>query len=132
DVRQVLGETVDTAAEAGLIDIEAGETIAPFALTPYDLPVGVPRGFRTGDENLYLVADHGTLVTPGTLGREYVLGLGGAGRTLVNLTPRDRVDVAADIGTGCGIPALLLARHSRRVIAKIGRASGRQRGGGQA
>lgn len=117
DVRQVLGETVDTAAEAGLIDIEAGETIAPFALTPYDLPVGVPRGFRTGDENLYLVADHGTLVTPGTLGREYVLGLGGAGRTLVNLTPRDQVDVAADIGTGCGIQALLLARHSRRVIA---------------
>src|SRR5699024_9552868 len=42
---------------------------------------------------------------------------GGAGRTLVSLTPRDRVDVAADIGTGCGIQALLLARHSRRVIA---------------
>jgi hypothetical protein len=46
-----------------------------------------------------------------------VLGLGGAGRTLVSLTPRDRVELSADIGTGCGIQALLLARHSRRVIA---------------
>ncbi|WP_366933889.1 class I SAM-dependent methyltransferase [Brevibacterium renqingii] len=117
DVRQVLGETFATAAEAGLIDIEADEAIAPFALTPYDLPVGVPRGLRSGDENLYLVADHGTLVTPDVLAGEYVLGLGGAGRTLVTLIPRDQVGVSADIGTGCGIQALLLARHSRRVIA---------------
>lgn len=116
-VRAVLGEDVDTAAEAGLIEITDDEVSAPFALTPYDLPVGVPRGFRTGDENLYLVADHGTLTTPEALDGEFVLGLGGAGRTLVSITPRDRVELAADIGTGCGIQALLLARHSTRVIA---------------
>ena len=113
----MLGEDVDTAAEAGLIEITDDEVSAPFALTPYDLPVGVPRGFRTGDENLYLVADHGTLTTPEALDGEFVLGLGGAGRTLVSITPRDRVELAADIGTGCGIQALLLARHSTRVIA---------------
>ena len=117
EVRALLGESFDTAAEAGLITVDDDEVIAPFALTPYDLPVGVPRGFRPGDENLYLVADHGTLTTPDVLDGEFVLGLGGAGRTLVSITPRDHVGVAADIGTGCGIQALLLARHSDRVIA---------------
>src|SRR5699024_8465515 len=95
-VRPPPGEPGGTAAEAGTVAIEAGEAIAPCALRPYALPVGVPRGWRSGEESLCLVADHGTLVTPETLGREYVLGRGGAGRTLVNLTPRDQVDVAAD------------------------------------
>lgn len=117
EVRALLGESFDTAAEAGLITVDDDEVTAPFALTPYDLPVGVPRGFRPGDENLYLVADHGTLTTPDVLDDEFVLGLGGAGRTLVSITPREHVGVAADIGTGCGIQALLLARHSGRVIA---------------
>jgi hypothetical protein len=117
EVRALLGESFDTAAEAGLITVDDDEVTAPFALTPYELPVGVPRGFRPGDENLYLVADHGTLTTPDVLDGEFVLGLGGAGRTLVSITPREHVGVAADIGTGCGIQALLLARHSGRVIA---------------
>ncbi|WP_227492809.1 methyltransferase [Brevibacterium sp. CFH 10365] len=117
EIRTLLGESFDTAAEAGLIIATDDEAIAPFALTPYALPVGVPRGFRPGDENLYLVADHGTLTTPDVLDGEFVLGLGGAGRTLVSITPRDHVGVAADIGTGCGIQALLLARHCDRVIA---------------
>ena len=117
EVRALLGESFDTAAEAGLITVDDDEVTAPFALTPYELPVGVPRGFRPGDENLYLVADHGTLTTPDVLDGEFVLGLGGAGRTLVSITPREHVGVAADIGTGCGIQALLLARHSDRVIA---------------
>ncbi|WP_350270711.1 class I SAM-dependent methyltransferase [Brevibacterium sp. CBA3109] len=96
---------------------DPGYVCAPFAITPYDLPVGVPRGFRPGDENLYLVSDHGTLINPDVLDGDFVLGLGGAGRTLVSLTPRDHVTISADIGTGCGIQALLLARHSDRVIA---------------
>jgi hypothetical protein len=116
-IRTVLGESFDTAAEAGLLIVDDDEVSAPFALTPYDLPIGVPRGFRPGDENLYLVADHGTLTTPDVLDGEFVLGLGGAGRTLVSITPREPVETAADIGTGCGIQALLLARHSEKVIA---------------
>ncbi|MDN5634504.1 class I SAM-dependent methyltransferase [Brevibacterium sandarakinum] len=107
------GAETSTRAEVG----DPGCASAPFAITPYDLPVGVPRGFRPGDENLYLVSDHGTLTTPDVLDGDFVLGLGGAGRTLVSLTPRDQVEISADIGTGCGIQALLLARHSDRVIA---------------
>lgn len=111
DTRSNAGATSN--AEVG----DPGNVTAPFAVTPYDLPVGVPRGFRPGDENLYLVSDHGTLINPDVLDGDFVLGLGGAGRTLVSLTPRDHVSISADIGTGCGIQALLLARHSDRVIA---------------
>ncbi|MDN5806279.1 MAG: class I SAM-dependent methyltransferase [Brevibacterium sp.] len=107
--------STDAATPAEVAD--SGWVCAPFAVIPYDLPIGVPRGFRPGDENLYLVSDHGTLINPDVLDGDFVLGLGGAGRTLVSLTPREHVGVSADIGTGCGIQALLLARHSDRVIA---------------
>ena len=124
-IRDALGEEAyDIAVAAGLIvghgcddDTTPDKALAPFALVPFELPVGVPRGFRPGDANLYLVSDHGTLVEPGILGGDFVLGLGGAGRTLVSITPRERVELAADIGIGCGIQALLLARHANRVIA---------------
>lgn len=110
--------TTDNGAGTSNAEVgEPGHVSAPFAVTPYDLPVGVPRGFRPGDENLYLVSDHGTLINPDVLDGDFVLGLGGAGRTLVALTPREHVSISADIGTGCGIQALLLARHSDRVIA---------------
>jgi len=87
------------------------------ALTAHPLPVGVPRGLAPGDDTLLLVADHGTLTRPDALDGDYVLGCGGAGRTLLDLTPRGPVALAADIGTGCGIQAVLLARHADRVIA---------------
>lgn len=120
--REALGpEPFEAALANGLLehlDEHGSDALsAPFAITPYDLPVGVPRGFLPGDENLYLVSDHGTLTEPDVLGGDFVLGLGGAGRTLVSITPRERVGTAVDIGTGCGIQALLLARHSTRVIA---------------
>ena len=87
------------------------------ALTAHPLPLGVPRGPAPGDDTLLLFADHGTLTRPDALDGDYVLGYGGAGRTLLDLTPRGPVELAADIGTGCGIQAVLLARHADRVIA---------------
>lgn len=87
------------------------------AVTCHPLPVGVTRGQRSGDDTLLLVADHGTFTRPDALDGEYVLGHGGAGRTLLDITPRAHVETAADIGTGCGIQAVVLARHADRVIA---------------
>ena len=46
-----------------------------------------------------------------------VPGLGPASRTLAGLTVRERVGLALDLGTGCGIQALLAASHADRVIA---------------
>lgn len=87
------------------------------ALTPYAVPTGVPRGQRPGDETVWLFSDHGTLTQSEPVSDDFVLGLGGAGRTLAEITPRHRVGTALDLGTGCGIQAILLARHADRVVA---------------
>lgn len=68
-------------------------------------------------DGLLIAADWGTLTRDEPLAGDHVLGLGGAGRTLAAVTPRMPVELACDIGTGCGIQALLLAAHSARVIA---------------
>jgi methylase of polypeptide subunit release factors len=105
------------AAGAGHDDAAPQLLRSVLALTCHPLPVGVPRGIVPGDDTLLLVADHGTLTRPDALEGEYVLGHGGAGRTLLDITPRGHVDLAADIGTGCGIQAVLLARHAEKIIA---------------
>lgn len=104
-----------TTAEAAGQDSRMVRSV--LALTCHPLPVGVTRGLRPGDDTLLLVADHGTFTRPDALDGEYVLGHGGAGRTLLDITPRGNVALAADIGTGCGIQAVVLARHADRVIA---------------
>lgn len=92
--------------------------VSSVSIAPYSLPVGVPRlvGRRKPD-TLYLASDFGTLTRPEVLDGDFVLGLGGAGRTLIETTPREAVTTAADIGTGCGIQALALALHADTVIA---------------
>lgn len=51
--------------------------------------------------------------TPG----DFVLGVSPASTTLAQLTIRTPVRSALDLGTGCGIQALHLAGHARRVVA---------------
>jgi methylase of polypeptide subunit release factors len=53
----------------------------------------------------------------GVLTADHVPGVQGASITLADLTVRPRVDAALDVGTGCGIQALIAADHARRVIA---------------
>jgi len=48
---------------------------------------------------------------------DYVMGIGGSSISLANLTVRRPARLTLDLGTGCGIQALLAARHSDRVIA---------------
>ncbi|NED95728.1 methyltransferase [Phytoactinopolyspora alkaliphila] len=61
-------------------------------------------------------------LTPGMDGRaasvpaDHVLGLNAASSTLAQLTIRRPVARALDLGTGCGVQALHLARHSDVVI----------------
>lgn len=48
---------------------------------------------------------------------DYVAGYTPTARFCDALTPRPRVQNALDIGTGCGVHAVLAARHARHVIA---------------
>ena len=47
---------------------------------------------------------------------DYVMGVSPSTLMLVSITPRRRVGTTLDLGTGCGIQALLAARHSGRVV----------------
>jgi methylase of polypeptide subunit release factors len=55
--------------------------------------------------------------TPHGLDAEHVLGVGAATVTLDAFTVRQPVRRALDLGTGCGVQALLAARHSAHVFA---------------
>ncbi len=72
------------------------------------------------DVDWWLVSDLGAGLVTGRsapMRPDYVLGVGGASTTLAQLTVRESVARALDVGTGCGVQALHLARHSRQVTA---------------
>ncbi|WP_233580424.1 N5-glutamine methyltransferase family protein [Streptomyces triticirhizae] len=72
-------------------------------------------------ENWWIVSDTGRAVAGGAgahgQGRDVVLGAGGASTTLAQLTLREPVGRALDLGTGSGVQALHLTRHARQVTA---------------
>lgn len=71
------------------------------------------RPYETG----YVVSDFGEMVTGAPLPEDYVLGVGGASQTLAAATVREPVARALDLGTGCGVQAMLLAAHADQVVA---------------
>jgi hypothetical protein len=76
-------------------------------------------GESGGDRDLWVVSD----LTPGLdgqhvrVGADHVLGISSASTSLAQLTLREPVGRALDLGTGCGVQALHLAQHSDRVVA---------------
>ncbi len=48
---------------------------------------------------------------------DLVVGISGSSRLTAAYTPRMPVETALDIGTGCGVHALLASRHARHVLA---------------
>jgi Methyltransferase small domain len=74
---------------------------------------------RPHDEDFWVVADLGS----GLDGRvhpvptDHVLGVGGASVSLAELTVRQPVVAALDLGTGSGVQALHLSRHAQAVVA---------------
>ncbi len=100
---------VEPLAVTGLLDTEVGEVRARLDCRPY----------ATDDEHLWVVSD----LTPGLDGgpqhvtADHVLGISAASTSLAQLTIRDDVGRALDLGTGCGVQALHLARHAGEVVA---------------
>ncbi|AXT86194.1 transferase [Aeromicrobium sp. A1-2] len=100
---------VEPLIAAGMLQASGGEVRALVDVRPY------------GDEthDWWIVCDP----TPGLDGRaapmdpEYVLGISEASSSLAQLTVREPVGQALDLGTGCGVQALHLTQHAERVVA---------------
>lgn len=89
-------------AAAGLIRVEGNRAFPCIKLLPF--------------RDLWVAFDLPAVIT-GAFHSQYVMGIGASSLTLANLTIRRPSRATLDLGTGCGIQALLAASHSDRVVA---------------
>ncbi|MCC9176532.1 DUF7059 domain-containing protein [Arthrobacter sp. zg-Y750] len=129
----LLGETVERAQldaamprtgtegllELGLIErgLIFGTFRAAVDLRPYGADDGGTPTEGNPDADLWVASDLGSHQRPGVLRRDHVLGIGQASLSLAQLTVRNPVGRALDLGTGCGIQAFHLLRHADHVTA---------------
>ena len=101
---------------------EAEAVLAPARLADLE-KIGVLRREGPAVRALLRLMPHAGLVIahdthqPGSLQQDSVLGLTSSARTLASMTVRDPVGRALDLGTGCGVQALLAAGHAEQVVA---------------
>lgn len=78
-----------------------------------------PQSFVDADGvgEWWIASDLDEVALGTSLPADHVLGVGGASRTLAELVIPAPVERALDLGTGCGIQALLVARHAGQVVA---------------
>ncbi|HME42131.1 MAG TPA: methyltransferase [Syntrophorhabdales bacterium] len=88
--------------DGGLVRIDGNSVITEMRLLPF-------QGF------LIAFDPERRLFSPSA--SDYVMGIGASSLTLANHTVRRHARVTLDLGTGCGIQALLAARHSDLVFA---------------
>lgn len=87
--------------ELGLVEPTSGGIRALVELFPY--------------QNLVLACDRKRGPDDGDEGRDFVYGMSPSTELLANLTVRRRAGATLDLGTGCGVQALVAARHSEQV-----------------
>ena len=108
-VERALPDLLDPLCAAGLLERTVGEVRARVDVRPY----------ATDDLDLWVASD----LTPGLDGAasqvrtDHVLGISSAATSLAQLTRREPVARALDLGTGCGVQALHLAAHASDVVA---------------
>lgn len=109
EAERALPGLVDPLCAAGILARSIGEVAAAIDLRPY----------ATEDDDLWVLSD----LTPGLDGlgqrvrADHVLGISPASTSLAELTIRRPVERALDLGTGCGVQALHLAKHADAVVA---------------
>lgn len=109
DVERALPGLLDVLCAEGILERSVSEVAARVDLRPYG----------TDEANLWVLGD----LTPGLdggpnrVGPDHVLGISPAATSLAELTVREPVGSALDLGTGCGVQSLHLAAHAQRVVA---------------
>src|SRR4051794_31835825 len=101
----------DRAVDMGLLVADGDGFRAGLDVRPYGEPGA--GWFVVSDVG----SDSGRTATKGPVGRNHVLGVGGASVTLARATVRDPVGSALDLGTGSGVQALHLSDHAGSVTA---------------
>ena len=115
DAERALPGLVDRLAVAGLLEQSVSEVAARLGCRPYATEADLDGQTMP----LWVVSD----LTPGLdgaaqrVGSDHVLGISPASTSLAQLTLRAPVGRSLDLGTGCGVQALHLARHSDVVVA---------------
>ena len=113
DARSALGPAWQACVDAGVLAPDVGREEGLVRATLEIRPYGAD------DWSGWICHD----LNPGMDGRiepvrpDFVLGVSPASTTLAQLTIRTPVARALDLGTGCGVQALHLARHADRVVA---------------
>ncbi|MCW2759979.1 MAG: methyltransferase small [Marmoricola sp.] len=108
-VERALPGLLDPLCNAGMLERSVGEVRARVDVRPY----------ATEDLDLWITSD----LTPGLDGGparvapDHVLGISSAATSLAQLTMREPVERALDLGTGCGVQSLHLAPHAGSVVA---------------
>lgn len=102
---------VDGLVALGLATVD-GDAVRPAALVR-------PQSFADEDGigEWWIASDLDEVALDGPLPADHVLGVGGASRTLAEIVMPVEVERALDLGTGCGIQALLVARRAGAVVA---------------
>lgn len=103
DVRTLLGDyLLEAWMSAGLIERQGDLVLPLINITPY--------------HGLWIISDR-PRVDGGPPRDNFVMGFGGSTRTLLNVMRRTPVPRTLDLGTGCGVLALMAAGHSEHVVA---------------
>jgi hypothetical protein len=109
-VERALPGLVEPLVAAGILSGTEAEIRAEIDVRPYSSDDGA-SGWVVSD----LSPNLDTLTSP--VRPDFVLGVSSASSTLAQLTVRTPVDRALDLGTGCGVQTLHLARHAASVVA---------------
>lgn len=105
----------ERACELGLIsEVELGTYRASLSLNPY---TPVAPDAETSDQHWWIISDLDDHLRNHEARAEHVMGVGGATQSLISAIGNQKVEVACELGTGCGVVAMHLAQSCGRVIA---------------
>ncbi len=111
----MLGQAAEAAAFARAVAPGGGDDWIALGLIETAGAEVIPTVQLRCYQDLVLASDF-VRMGEGGLRPDYVMGVSPSSQILVSVTPRPPVRATLDMGAGCGIQALLAARHSERVV----------------